>query len=882
MARLRFPDAASVDRVQATAGTALLSAAGAQAVVYLSAAGVQLADDLLDADGNAVTNGTFLLDSLSRMPSFYGPTSGQEQLWLRVDGGDPLLIEAQIGSRLDALAAEIDEFYTAKRVTALNVLDFGAIGDGLTDDTAAVIAALAAARDQNRPLYVPEGDYLTGSTLEIAEGVDVFGDGHDSLLRWVADPGDYAVRITGGNSSLRKMQLNAGSYDLSGVVYAAHPAALVAASGGATLNPATDRLSDVTVEGCRIVSTATTVSGVVGYIVDRFTARDNYVSAPNSTALLTIGIGVSTPRPSGVGTVYSYDGRIENNEVIGFHRGVGSPGSGNRSRLLITGNRVTGCADTGIWGYHVVRGLIADNLVSDCDFGGIFADSARDETDLFASEAAAGTQVVDNRVHRCGSTALLRTVTDAVITLDSKTLTSATANFTAADVGFQVLGLGLERGSSIKTVTNSTTVEMSDAANATATGVTVNIANASYGIIAEELDNGVISGNVVTYSGADAIRLGGGTRGTLVDGNTVHRSGANGIVVNRSYNPVTSYCADNVISNNVVRLSTGHGIAIQGAQRSTLVQGNTVTDNGLGGHFRSITDGSITSGSATFTSATAAFTAADVGRSLAATGIPSQTTILTFNSATSVTMSANATVTNAATTVGIYTLMAAVYLSADGQGSVNRSVVIRDNVLGNALTTSEAGTIYSGLTSHGVYGVGAATSDLVLAGNYLAGHLVSAFYHRGGIDRLLSNIFASTSITPAGAVVDVSNTSGSHFASGNVGAALAGVVGGTVTAAGAISGGLITGGLDARVSTFWTVQQTGNITSLTISNGIAGQDMTIVFVSNGTARTITAASTIKLASTLPTSSTTAGTRILLRLTYDGTNWLEVARQQLPA
>jgi len=56
-------------------------------------------------------------------------------------------------------------------------------------------------------------------------------------------------------------------------------------------------------------------------------------------------------------------------------------------------------------------------------------------------------------------------------------------------------------------------------------------------------------------------------------------------------------------------------------------------------------DVTITAGSATATSPSAGFTADDVGRTISGTGIPASTTIIARASATSVTMSANATVT---------------------------------------------------------------------------------------------------------------------------------------------------------------------------------------------------------------------------------------------
>jgi len=69
-----------------------------------------------------------------------------------------------------------------------------------------------------------------------------------------------------------------------------------------------------------------------------------------------------------------------------------------------------------------------------------------------------------------------RTVTDGVTNTDTS-LVSATANFVLGDVGRQVNGTGITAGTTIASRTNSTTVVLSQATTATATGVTVLIGN---------------------------------------------------------------------------------------------------------------------------------------------------------------------------------------------------------------------------------------------------------------------------------------------------------------------------------------------------------------------------------------------------------------------
>lgn len=66
-----------------------------------------------------------------------------------------------------------------------------------------------------------------------------------------------------------------------------------------------------------------------------------------------------------------------------------------------------------------------------------------------------------------------RTFTDAVTTTADATLTSGSASFTASDVGLPITGTGIPASTTILSVTNSTTIELSANATATATGVSI-------------------------------------------------------------------------------------------------------------------------------------------------------------------------------------------------------------------------------------------------------------------------------------------------------------------------------------------------------------------------------------------------------------------------
>ena len=65
----------------------------------------------------------------------------------------------------------------AKLRESVSVLDFGAVGDGVTDDTASFVAAIAAVADAGQ-IFIPTGVYLIDSTIIINKRVSIIGTGN--------------------------------------------------------------------------------------------------------------------------------------------------------------------------------------------------------------------------------------------------------------------------------------------------------------------------------------------------------------------------------------------------------------------------------------------------------------------------------------------------------------------------------------------------------------------------------------------------------------------------------------------------------------------------------------------------------------------------------
>lgn len=110
------------------------------------------------------------------------------------EGLDPLYLPADFDATAalqledpDSPAREaLDLLYAARRV--FDVKSYGALGDGVTDDSAAILAAIEAARPVRGEVYFPTGLYISSQTLTLYSNVSYKGDG----------PGSSRVKLAPG------------------------------------------------------------------------------------------------------------------------------------------------------------------------------------------------------------------------------------------------------------------------------------------------------------------------------------------------------------------------------------------------------------------------------------------------------------------------------------------------------------------------------------------------------------------------------------------------------------------------------------------------------------------------------------------------------------
>lgn len=109
----------------------------------------------------------------------------------------PSFTASGTGAVSRSLAAKLNE--------SVSVKDFGATGDGVTDDTNAFINALAA----RNCVHVPTGTYLLTGAVTVPTGRALYGLGDRSILKCAADTFN-ALEIPNGYTTVRNLRIEGG------------------------------------------------------------------------------------------------------------------------------------------------------------------------------------------------------------------------------------------------------------------------------------------------------------------------------------------------------------------------------------------------------------------------------------------------------------------------------------------------------------------------------------------------------------------------------------------------------------------------------------------------------------------------------------------------
>jgi hypothetical protein len=87
--------------------------------------------------------------------------------------------------------------------SVINVKDYGAIGDGVVDDTAAIQGCL----DRGELIFIPKGKYLISAQLQITKAIEMKGTSETELKAYTANNSDSLINISASNVLINNLRI---------------------------------------------------------------------------------------------------------------------------------------------------------------------------------------------------------------------------------------------------------------------------------------------------------------------------------------------------------------------------------------------------------------------------------------------------------------------------------------------------------------------------------------------------------------------------------------------------------------------------------------------------------------------------------------------------
>ncbi|HYE51315.1 MAG TPA: glycoside hydrolase family 55 protein, partial [Azospirillaceae bacterium] len=197
----------------------------------------------------------------------------------------------------------------------VSILDFGAKGDGQTDNKAAIQNAINHAKATGAAVYVPEGTFLHKGILTL-NGVDLIGAGANSVLKAIGASStfdDQTIKVLGNGTEIRNITLD----------------------------------SDAPMRGYTGDSAKIWVVGATNFVIDGVTIKN------------AMGAGMLIGGGAGYGQVTNNKVMNTNADSIHFYQGA--------HHMLVQGNRVENSGDDGIAVVSYAKNATATNNITILD-----------------------------------------------------------------------------------------------------------------------------------------------------------------------------------------------------------------------------------------------------------------------------------------------------------------------------------------------------------------------------------------------------------------------------------------------------------------------------------------------------------------------------------
>jgi hypothetical protein len=299
----------------------------------------------------------------------------------------------------------------SKLAQTISVKDFGAVGDGVTDDTVAIQAALTAGAGKS--VFVPDGTYVLTSELIVSDSTCLYGNPGAAVLKVLptSNPATFnnGLRLQGSNITIQGITVE-GTNEFSLV-----GGARTEYASGILTNPSLGPFTNINILNCGINKWGW---GIWINRVSYFRVIGNRCWGGEQTSV-TVPVPDQTTFDISAYTTASVTigGIIANNFALGnVDTGIGTSAVIGEQGIVITGNVVTPRQSDGVtpvvtanlrtrYGIHTgytgtlpVRATVSNNYVQDYRINGIY---------VFGNTMPSGDVTISgNVVYQCGGDTL--------------------------------------------------------------------------------------------------------------------------------------------------------------------------------------------------------------------------------------------------------------------------------------------------------------------------------------------------------------------------------------------------------------------------------------------------------------------------------------------
>lgn len=249
--------------------------------------------------------------------------------------------------------------------------DFGAVGDGVTDDTLAIQAALSSGA---KAVHVPPGTYIISTTLTFPTGeMTLFGDGMEiSTIKFASAGGQYVINVQSlAGILIRDITLDANN-NAAAVVFNDSPRSKLHRIGAKNTTGSAIGMGQTGGDGCHF-------SEVIGCRIENTDNHGVYISLSNHVRVNdNFAYNIAW---SGIDIAGGTFCTVNNNVLVG----VGGSGTGSGFGGIRISNQCFNCSITGNTVSAFSRGIMvigatyctfASNTLATCNAQGIFIAAA--------------------------------------------------------------------------------------------------------------------------------------------------------------------------------------------------------------------------------------------------------------------------------------------------------------------------------------------------------------------------------------------------------------------------------------------------------------------------------------------------------------------------